>query len=289
MHSDIVSTQLITADGYPLQGYRFRAQAPLKGRLIVSGATAVPQGFYKRFAQFAAARGFEVLTFDYRGIGLSRPASLKGFRMNFLDWGQQDLAAAVDAMASQDVPLFIMGHSYGGHAIGLLPNHAKVSGVYVFGTGAGWHGHMPFTERLRVLLMWKYVFPVLTWWKGYCPWKMLGLGEDLPIDVYRQWRHWCQFPRYFFDDPAMRGIERRYAEVRTPMVAANARDDLWALPASRDAFVAEYRNAPLTRLELDPQEVGGKIGHMGYFRQLAEPYWEQAINWFLQVESVETR
>ena len=87
----------------------------------------------------------------------------------------------------------------------------------------------------------------------------------------------------------MHGIERRYAEVRTPMVAANARDDLWALPASRDAFVAEYRNAPLTRLELDPQEVGGKIGHMGYFRQLAEPYWEDALNWFLQVESVETR
>lgn len=280
MTIDIVPTKLVAADGYVLGGCRFAAQPPLKGRLIVAGATAVPQGYYRRFAQFAASRGFEVLTFDYRGIGQSRTGSLKHFRMDLLDWGRLDLAAAVDAMADPLVPLFVVGHSYGGHAFGLLPNHAKVQGFYVFGTGAGWHGYMPIGERLRVLTMWTLVLPVLTWWKGYCPWQMLGMGEDLPADAYRQWRYWCRFPRYFFDDPAMRGIERGYAEVRTPMVAANALDDLWALPASRDAFIQEYRNAPLNRRDLDPSQVGGKIGHMGYFRQFAEPYWEDALTWF---------
>jgi predicted alpha/beta hydrolase len=278
--ADALPVTLTAADGYALGGTRFPAQAPLKGRIIVAGATAVPQGFYKRFAEYARARGFETLTFDYRGIGQSRPASLAGFRMDLLDWARLDLAAAVDAMADASVPLYVVGHSYGGHAFGLLPNHRRVAGFYVFGTGAGWHGYMPVGERLRVLMMWRLVLPLLTWWKGYCPWKMLGLGEDLPVDAYRQWRHWCRFPRYFFDDPAMQGIERAYAGVQTPIVAANALDDLWALPTSRDAFVWGYCNAPLTREDLDPRTAGGRIGHMGYFRPAAEPFWERALAWF---------
>lgn len=280
MTHDVLPRELVAADGYVLGACRYPAQKPLRGRLVVAGATAVPQGFYQRFARFASAHGFDVLTFDYRGIGQSRPHSLRGFRMDLLDWARLDLAAAVDAMAAPSLPLYVVGHSYGGHAFGLLPNHHKVAGFYVFGTGAGWHGYMPLGERLRVLAMWKLVLPALTWWKGYCPWKMLRMGEDLPADAYRQWRHWCQFPRYFFDDPAMRGIERVYATVRTPIVAANALDDLWASPRSRDAFVQAYRNAPLQRKDLDPGQAGGTVGHMGYFRPSAESYWRGMLEWF---------
>ncbi|KAA5945755.1 alpha/beta fold hydrolase [Pantoea sp. Bo_2] len=272
--------ELTAADGYVLGATRYVPDVPPHACLVVAGATAVPQGFYKRFAEFATSRGFEVLTFDYRGIGRSHPGSLKNFRMDLLDWGRLDLAAAVDAMAHPQVPLFIVGHSFGGHAFGLLPNHQKVAGFYVFGTGAGWHGYMPMGERVRVLAMWHLVLPVLTWWKGYCPWKMLGMGEDLPVDVYRQWRHWCRFPRYFFDDPAMSGIESNFADVRTPIVAANALDDRWAMPASRDAFVEAYRNAPLTCKDLNPSQSGGALGHMGYFRQSATSHWEDALEWF---------
>lgn len=285
----LLEPQVVTlsaSDGYVLGGCLYPAQDVLQARIVVAGATAVPQGFYRRFAQFAAAHGFEVLTFDYRGIGRSRPRSLRGFRMELLDWARQDLAAAVDFMARGAAPLYVAGHSFGGHAFGLLPNHKKVSGFYVFGTGAGWHGYMPTAERLRVLAMWKVILPLLTWWKGYCPWKMLGLGEDLPTDAYRQWRHWCQFPHYFFDDPAMRGIEESYAAVTTPIVAANALDDLWATPRSRDAFIHAYCNAPLQRRDLDPRQLGGQVGHMGYFRQAAEPYWDAMLEWFATLSAV---
>ncbi|WP_412769417.1 alpha/beta fold hydrolase [Ralstonia pseudosolanacearum] len=189
MRTDALPVSLTAADGYVLSGCRYPADTALKGCLVVAGATAVPQGFYRRFAQFAGTRGFETLTFDYRGIGLSRPPSLHGFRTDFLDWARQDLAAAVDSMADGAVPLYVVGHSYGGHAFGLLPNHRKVAGFCVFGTGAGWHGYMPLGERLRVLAMWNAVLPVLTWWKGYstargrcsawaktCPWGSTGNG-----------------------------------------------------------------------------------------------------------------
>ena len=166
---------------------------------------------------------------------------------------------------------------------------AGYGSFYVFGTGAGWHGWMPLGERLKVLAMWRLVLPLLTWWKGYCPWKLLGLGEDLPRDVFRQWRHWCGFRRYFFDDPAMQGIDASYARIRAPMVAANATDDLWALPASRDAFVWAYANAALTRRDIDPNAYAGQIGHMGYFRSQAQPLWDETLDWFSQLAAAPER
>ncbi len=280
-------------DGYRLTALRYEATAPLRGHLLVAGATAVPQRFYARFAQHAAARGYTTLTLDYRGIGLSKPATLKGFSMNYLDWARQDLAAAVDVMASDTLPLFMVGHSYGGHAFGLLRNHNRVARFYTFATGAGWHGWMPPLERLRVLFMWRVLGPVLTRWKGYLPWSLLGMGEDLPLDVYRQWRRWCSYPRYFFDDPELAAdMARRFAQVRTPIVAANAVDDSWAPPASRDAFMAGYTQAPWQAVTLDTRAgadgakgaIGaiGPIGHMGYFRPKAEPLWNEVLDWFAQ-------
>lgn len=280
---------LTAADGYRLAATRYHAEGPLHGHLIVAGATGVRRDFYTRFAEFAARKGFTSLTLDYRGIGGSKPASLKGFTMNFLDWATLDLAAAVDFMADDTVPLVMAGHSFGGHALGVLPNHDKVKGFYVFATGAGWHGWMPRLEGLRVRLMWNIVLPAFTRWKGYSPWAMLGMGEDLPLGVYRQWRHWCSFPHYFFDDPEMSHMAAVYAGVKTPIVAANALDDKWASPRARDAFMQGYANAEVTPIDIDPHPFPGGIGHMGYFRKKAEPLWEEVIAWFKKRPEIQER
>ena len=153
---------LTAADGMAIQALRYPSKGSERARIVVAGATGVPQRFYRHFAEFAAARGYTTLTLDYRGIGRSAPASLKGFEMDYLDWARLDLAAAVNAMQADGMPLFMVGHSYGGHAFGLLPNHRLVSGLYTFATGAGWHGWMPPFERLKVLAMWRLIGPVLT-------------------------------------------------------------------------------------------------------------------------------
>jgi predicted alpha/beta hydrolase len=274
---------LQAADGYRISALCYPARGPVAGHLVVAGATGVQQRFYRRFAEYASAQGFNTLTLDYRGIGLSRPPSLKGFSMDYLDWARQDLAAAVQLMASGTQPLFMVGHSYGGHAFGLLPNHEQVARFYTFATGAGWHGWMPPLERVRVLAMWRVLGPLLTRWKGYLPWSLLGMGEDLPLDVYRQWRQWCQYPRYFFDDPAQAHLAEDFARVRTPIIAANALDDHWAPPRSRDAFMAAYRQAGWQAVDVDPRHAGlGPVGHMGYFRPAAQPLWDAALHWFRQ-------
>ena len=260
---------LVAADGYRLGAKRYEAIGPRRGKLVVAGATGVPQHFYRRFAEYASARGFE---------------------MDFVDWATLDLAAAVEAMSEPAVPLFMVGHSFGGHAFGLLPNHDRIARLYTFGTGAGWHGWMPPLEQLRVLAMWRVVGPAIVRWKGYLAWGHLGLGEDLPLGVYRRWRRWCRFPRYFLDDPAMAQFTEGFASVRTPIVAANSLDDRWASPRSRDAFMTGYRNANWQAVDLDPGREGLRgIGHMGYFRQSAQPLWNRALDWFAAPSATPTR
>ena len=271
---------LSAADGYPIAASYFAASGWTRAHVVVAPAVGVPQRFYRRFARFAAAAGFSTMTFDYRGIGRSAPPSLKGFRMDYFDWARQDLAAAVSRMSRPDVPLYVVGHSFGGHAVGLLPQPERVSAMFTFGTGAGWHGWMSLGERIKVLAMWHVLGPLLTRWKGYLAWSLLGMGEDIPFDFYRRWKRWCRLPRYFFDDPSVQHIVRRFARLRAPLMAANSTDDRWSPPRSRDAFISGYRNAARHTLDIEPARFGlASIGHFGYFRPDAFRLWEFALAW----------
>jgi predicted alpha/beta hydrolase len=275
-------------DGTVLGAIRYEPSQATRAELLMGGATGVPQGFYRRFAEFANAQGFAVTTLDYRGIGASAPKTLKGYKVDYLDWGRQDLSAALDNICARypsanTVPVAMIGHSYGGHGFGLMPNHAKVKAFYTFASGAGWAGHMPPTERFKVGLLWNVLGPLVVPALGYMPGKFIG-GENLPKDVYRQWRRWCSFPNYFFDDPEMPQMKALFAQVKTPIMAATAIDDLWAPPISRDYFFRGYSGAAVTHLDIDPNtlpKTNGQqgIGHMGYFRKGREQLWADALAW----------
>ena len=133
----------------------------------------------------------------------------------------------------------------------MLGDPGPVDGAHAFATGAGWHSWPPTLERQRVLFLWRVLCPVGTRMNGYLRWSRLGRCADLPIDMYRQWRHWCRFPRDFFNDPDMKPTTERFAYVRFPIVALNAVHDDWAPPVSHDAFLAGYCNAEVRNVTLD--------------------------------------
>ncbi len=282
--------KLQTQDQYPLIAYRyFSMHTSAKGIIVVAGATGVAQRFYSTFAQAAIERGYHVVTVDYRGIGESAPSTLKGFEMRYLDWATQDLAAAVDyanqaaAETYHPLPVYLVGHSYGGHALGLLPNVELISAASLFGTGSGWHGWMPKTEGYKVWFLWNIVAPVIVRIKGYLGWSLLGMGEDLPKGVYQDWKYWCKFPNYFFDDPKMSYVQQLFARCHCDIRAINAIDDKWAQPRSRDAFFRGYRNAKVQKQDLNPVDFSmQQIDHMGYFKKTAIKIWDQTFDWFDQ-------
>ena len=56
---------LLALDDYQLTATHYHAEQP-QAQLLIAGATGVPQGFYRRFAEHAASRGFNTMTLDYR-------------------------------------------------------------------------------------------------------------------------------------------------------------------------------------------------------------------------------
>jgi predicted alpha/beta hydrolase len=277
--------ELKALDGYTLAATAYTPADPAGADpqyIVIGNATGVPRGFYRRFAGYAANRGIHVVSADYRGIGGSKHGSLRGFEMEYADWSRYDLAALVQ-WAAERGKVWLVGHSLAGHAIGQLPQPNVLQAAYVCAAGAGWHGWMPFAERIKVWLVWNTLAPVLTRIYGYHPMSVIGVGEDLPMGVYRDWKRWCHYPNYFFDDPTPRAkaIATKFKDVTIPIAAAVATDDLWAPPKSRDAFFQHYRGTHVDRIDLQPAHYGVKeIGHMGYFRaQVGEKLWPEILGW----------
>lgn len=111
------------ADGYPLAGSTWRHPRTDLERpvVIINAATSVRCRHYSRFADYLFANGFDVITYDYRGIGESRLGSLRGFKASWSDWGTRDFEAILRRAQREfpGQPIDVVGHSFGGCAAGL--------------------------------------------------------------------------------------------------------------------------------------------------------------------------
>ncbi len=262
----------LTSARPPLERHRGRAT------VVIAGATAVPHRYYRPLARWIAETlDVRVLSFDYRGIGASRTGDLRGHPATYPDWAD-DLRTAV-RWAAERGDVVVVGHSFGGHAFGMTDAHQQTRGLYTFATGAGWHGWMAPAERARVWALWNLLAPPLVGWHGYLPFSSLGMGEDLPLGVYRDWKRWCRHPGYFFDDP-VEGPEwtRRFEQVTVPVTGVNSTDDAWAPPRSAKAFLSHY---PRVRCEtIEPAQLGlNAIGHMQYVRPRCRDLWTPMAEW----------
>lgn len=86
-----------TQDGFALAATSYGDARTCNAGVIIVAAMGVEQHYYAAFAQHLAHAGYWVMTFDYRGMGASRPAqfkrSLRGFEANVRTWAERDCAA----------------------------------------------------------------------------------------------------------------------------------------------------------------------------------------------------
>jgi predicted alpha/beta hydrolase len=67
--------------------------------VLINSATAVKRRYYDPFARYLAGEGLTVLTYDYRGIGGSRPRSLVRFSARLRQWAEEDQGGVLDWIA----------------------------------------------------------------------------------------------------------------------------------------------------------------------------------------------
>lgn len=274
--------EVVTSDGHRLKARLFSPQARDTTRVVViAPAMGVRQAYYEPFARWLASQGLAVVTFDYRGMGDSAPASLKGFAADIGDWALRDLPAVVDAVAARHpgLPMSYVGHSLGGQIFGLLPNRERFDHVLTVASGSGYSKLNAKPLRYYAWWLWHVVAPLSIAFSGYFPGRRLKKVGDLPAGVMRQWRRWCLHPDYVGSEGE--AVKAQYAQVRTPITALIFPDDEYMTDRGIRRLHSLYASAPVRFETVLPRALGlGRIGHFGFFRdKMQAVLWPQVPQW----------
>ncbi len=270
---------LRAVDDAPLAARLFAPASAPRSAVALLGGTAIPQRFYAPLAAHLAAQGHAVLTFDYRGVGGSRPRSLRGHRATMSEWARYDLEAAlVEARArTPGVPLVALAHSFGGQALGLAPSAPRlVDAAVLVASGTGDARLYPMPWRARNALVFRAMVPVATALLGYYP-GALGMGEDLPAGVAREWARWCNTPGYL--SAHVPAADRFHGALAVPMLCLSATDDTYAPPRTIEQLASWYTAARIERHALTPR--AKPIGHFNLLRRGHTPEAWEAITAFV--------
>jgi predicted alpha/beta hydrolase len=274
--------------GASLVLHTFEPAGATQAVVVVPSAMGVTQNFYARFAEWLAARGFLAATFDYRGIGQSAPASLRGFEIDIHDWATQDCAAVIDFLKARvpQLPLYWVGHSLGGQLLGLIPNRERIDRAITIATGNGYWLENSWQTKRFVWWLWFVAAPIAMRVAGYFPGKRLRKVGDLPRGVMAQWRRWCLNREYVVGAEG-ESVRRSYASVSTPMLSLSFTDDEMMSEQGIRSLHRLYANAPIEYRRIAPRDIGApRIGHFGFFRPQFEPtLWPLVPQWLQNARS----
>src|SRR5476651_550233 len=274
-------------DGFTLGGFTWRhirtdIERPV---VIINAATSVRCRHYSRFANYLFTSGFNVITYDYRGIGESRPASLKGLDASWSDWGALDFEAMLKRAQREfpGQPIDVVGHSFGGCAAGLGASGHLIRHLVTVGAQfAYWRDYAP-AHRWRMFGKWHLVMPLMTMICGYFPGKRLGWLEDTPAGVVRDW----STPTARYEQrPSGRVIHAKhgrlpFANVTAKTLAISLSDDPYGTIPAIERLLGYFTGSTTTHLRIAPKDIGEEeVGHFAFFRS---PYqatlWPIALSW----------
>ena len=271
-------------DGYTLTATEFSGPRPVAtaALTLIAPAVAVPARYYARFARCLALRGGPVVTFDYRGIGASAPASLRGFPARMRDWCCLDVSGAIGwaQQAHPQRPLNWLGHSMGGFATGLAHNNGAIARQLNIATPSGYWRRMRSPERYRVRILMGSMAPPLVRLLGYFPGFLMG-GENMPGPAFIEWTRWCMTREFIFGDPTLSEV-RHFATLKAPVRFAQIEDDPWGTPAAVGHMASHFTaNSERSIWRVTLAEAKAKrIGHLGFFRPaFRATLWPPAAAW----------
>lgn len=270
-------------DGYLLGGFSWRHELPDTTRpvVIINAATSVRCSYYARFAQYLFSHGFDVMTYDYRGIGESRPASMRHFNASWTDWGALDFEAMVQRAVREfpGQPIDVVGHSFGGCAAGLAASSAQVRRLVTVGAQFAYWRDYAADSRWQLLGKWHLVMPLLTRVFGYFPGKRLGWLEDTPAGVVQDWT--TRTATYELRPSAKTVADLPFARVKAQTLAISLTDDPFGTIPAIERLLGYFTSSERSHLRIAPDDIDvAQIGHFAFFHnRFQQRLWPIALQW----------
>lgn len=293
LRSNQSNVTIVAADGYRLGARLFapRCSSSLVSVAVINSGAGLGQQFYAAFAEYLASHGVPTLTYDYRGIGESKPPTLRGFAADVEMWGSKDCAAVVNWMKSRfpESRLAVVGHSVGAIVTGFVNNGRLIDDVLTIGGHTGYWGDYRLAWRVPMFLMWHTVLPVATVLNGYFPGRRMRLGDDLPRGVALQWAGRLRPDLWWNlreaggapDHVRIQAVRSRFAALHCNAFAFRLADDPFASASATTRLKTLFENCRFMERTFQPEQLGRRRGgHFAYFNpRYASPLWTQAHAW----------
>lgn len=266
---------ITTADQYKLSAHIFEPENPQQKIVLINSATGVRQQIYFSLAQYFSEHGFTVITYDYRGIGQSKPPKMKGFSASMRLWGNTDYRAVTDfiKIKFKGYKKFCLGHSVGALILGLNPDSKMFDEFIFMGTQNAFVGNLKLRTRLEAYLGFGLAQPLTTVLLGYFPANWFGLGESLPAGSAFDWRTLILNKK-----STNRLLEESHdfsKELNQKVLVLWAEDDSWVTEKGVKSLLKNtYPNLkPFYRLIKTSESDQREIGHINFFRSYNKKLW----------------
>ena len=271
-----------TKDGRMICATCYISLKPNGKNIIVAPAAAaaayVTQREYRSFAVFFQQLGYNVFTFDYRGVGDSAPNHLKECDARLQQWAVLDADAVIRYVKTSfpAMELIYVGHGIGGELIGLAQASQYINKLVLVSSSLSCKRLWSWKGRMRITFL-KAVGSVSNRLLGYFPGKRLGFPRDLPKGVMHEWSDWCNKPNGIFDVFP----DNNYRKLTIPLFAFSFSND-WMTPEKGvEGLLSYFSSASVTWYHDHPHNQGLNIGRQSCFfdLELKDTLWKKLEQW----------
>lgn len=269
------SIDVSTEDNYPLSVHLFEPKESNGKLILINSATGVKQQIYFSFAQFFCDQEFTVITYDYRGIGLSKPKKMKGFKASMRIWGTEDYKAITNYIKANfpNHQKFCLGHSLGALILGMNEDSKMFEGFFFVGTQNAFVGNLKFKTKIEAYLGFGIAQPLSTKILGYFPGNWFGLGESLPAGSAFDWQTLILNRRS--TNKLLEKVKDHSKDLTQKVFVIRAEDDAWLTEKGVKSLLEDtYPNMrPKYRLIKTSESEKNEIGHINFFRSYNRKLW----------------
>ncbi|WP_454047224.1 alpha/beta hydrolase family protein [Chryseobacterium sp. Marseille-Q8038] len=271
---------LTTEDHVTLTAHVFKPEKDNGKLLLINSATGVKQQVYFSFASYFSEQGFTVITYDYRGIGLSKPKDMRGFQGSMRLWGSKDYKAVTQYIKSafKQHQKYCLGHSVGALILGMNED-SKIFEEFVFvGTQNAFVGNLKGMTKVEAYLGFGIAQPLTTSLLGYFPAHWFGLGESLPKNCAYDWRTLILNKKS--TNRLLEKIDNFSENLTQKVFVIRAEDDVWLTEKGVLSLLNDtYPNLkPTYRLVNVSESDKKEIGHVNFFRSYNNKLWDIILN-----------